>query len=214
MLSSLNDRSEEVNLLVLARTYFPGSQLAHRLDKETSGVMIVAKNQDAYRHIALQFESRKVEKVYHAVVEGIHDFSHLEASFPLNIPQKGPVKVSNGQGKESLTFFHSLKGYKRHTLMEARPVTGRMHQIRVHLAHLGAPIVGDIQYGGHPFYLSSIKRNYNLKRGTDEKPLIKRLALHAYSVAFESANGTKRVVQAPYPKDLTVLKLQLERNMY
>ena len=214
MLASLEDRAKDTNLLAMARAYHPEAQLAHRLDKETSGIMIIAKNPNAYRHIALQFENRQVEKVYHAVVEGIHDFNDRKATFALSISSKGLVKVNPEGGKASLTVFRSLGGYKRHTLVEARPVTGRMHQIRIHLAHLGAPIVGDTLYGGSIFYLSGIKRNYKLKKGTDEQPLMTRLALHAYSVAFESTDGSKRMVQAPYPKDMRVLKLQLEKNRY
>ena len=87
-----------------------------------------------------------------------------------------------------------------------------MHQIRIHLSASGAPITGDDMYGGTVFYLSSIKRNYNLKNNTDEQPLIGRLALHAHSLKFESVDGKVIDMEAPYPKDFKVLVHQLNKN--
>ena len=88
-----------------------------------------------------------------------------------------------------------------------------MHQIRIHLANLGASISGDAYYGGRPFFLSSVKRNYNLKKDTDEQPLIKRHALHAYELTFLSLEDEKITVKADYPKDFRVLVEQLGKNV-
>jgi len=96
--------------------------------------------------------------------------------------------------------------------VECCPVTGRMHQIRVHLAELNAPIVGDEFYGGSPFYLSGIKKKYNLKKDSVENPLIQRFALHAYKLSLASIDGAKYEFEAPYPKDFRVLVEQLEKN--
>ncbi|MFN7703888.1 MAG: pseudouridine synthase, partial [Chryseotalea sp.] len=131
---------------------------------------------------------------------------------PILKADDGVVKISN-QGKEAQTYFTSIKSYKQHTLLDCRPVTGRMHQIRIHLATLGASIAGDDQYGGKLVYLSQIKRGFNLKKFTEEQPLMKRMALHAYSLEFKLMNGESRVFTAPYPKDFQALVRQLEQNL-
>ncbi|WP_192348252.1 RluA family pseudouridine synthase [Algoriphagus sp. Y33] len=210
-LSSLDDRHEAQNILDLAKTHTPDSQLCHRLDKETSGCLVVAKNPVAYRHLAMQFESRKVNKVYHAVVEGIKEFSDELVDRNLLANNKGIAKVSK-EGKPAQTIFNTLKTYYAHTLVECKPITGRLHQIRVHSAYLKSPICGDTLYGGNPLYLSSIKRRFNLKKETEELPIMQRVSLHAYSIGFQGLDGTEIFVNAPYPKDFKVLVNQLEKN--
>lgn len=211
-LSTLEDRHEKVNLLGLAREYTSDAQVCHRLDKDTSGVLAIAKNPEAYRHLSIQFEKRQVEKVYHAVVDGIHNFSNLLVDAPILKQNDGVVKISRREGKPAQTYFTSLKSYRLHTLMECRPVTGRMHQIRIHLASQGASITGDEVYGGKPFLLSALKRGYNLKKGTEEETFMKRMALHAFSLEFEDLGQKKRKIEAPYPKDMQALIRQLEVN--
>ncbi len=88
-----------------------------------------------------------------------------------------------------------------------------MHQIRIHLSLLKSPITGDAMYGGKPFFISSIKRKFNLKKQTEEQPLMKRMALHAFSLEFELIKGEKKQVIAPYPKDFQALTRQLTENM-
>lgn len=210
--STLDDRHFDLNIMALARGYTENAQVGHRLDKETSGVLVIAKNPEAYRSLSIQFEKRRVHKIYHAVCDGIHDFRDLKIADPLYISSKGVVKVDRQRGKDALTIVNTLKAFSKHTLVSCAPVTGRMHQIRVHLAGQGASISGDTQYGGKPFYLSAIKRNYNLKKDTEELPLIKRVALHAYSIGFELLNGQPVRVEAPYPKDFAVVLKQLEKN--
>jgi len=87
-----------------------------------------------------------------------------------------------------------------------------MHQIRIHLTLLGAPITGDDMYGGKPFYLSQVKKGFNLKKDTVEEPFMKRMALHAFSVEFDNMNGEKIKIEAPYQKDMQALVRQLELN--
>ena len=211
-ISTLDDRNDPISILSLARTHVADAQVGHRLDKETSGALAIAKHPDAYRALAIQFEKRQVDKVYHAVSEGIHDFQDVTVELPIHATSKGVVKISRREGKPAQTLFNTLEVYQRHTLVKCQPTTGRMHQIRIHLTSQGAPIVGDEQYGGHPFYLSSVKRNYHLKKNTEEQPLIKRVALHAYGLGFESLGGTPIKVEAPHPKDFAVLLKQLEKN--
>jgi len=211
-LSTLEDRHEKVNLLGLAREYTEDAQVCHRLDKDTSGVLAIAKNPDAYRHMSMQFEHRTVNKIYHAVVDGIHNFKDQVVDAPILKQDDGMVKISRSAGKPAQTHFTSLKSYKNYTLVECKPITGRMHQIRVHLSLLKAPITGDEMYGGKLFYLSSLKKGYNLKKFTDDQPLLKRMALHAYSLEFKSLAGKVEKIIAPYPKDIQALIRQLELN--
>lgn len=209
-LSTLSDRTTAVHLLGRAREYCPTAQACHRLDKDTSGVLVLAKTPEAYRHLSLQFEHRTVAKVYHAVVDGCHSFRGLEVDLPLLKQNDGLVKIARA-GKPAQTFFDTLAVYPRHTLVACRPVTGRMHQIRVHLAYCKAPITGDETYGGRPFFLSAVKSGYNLKQQTEEGPLMKRMALHAFSIEFEGLTGKKVRIEAPYPKDFAALVRQLSR---
>jgi 23S rRNA pseudouridine955/2504/2580 synthase len=202
------------SLLRLAKAYTPDAQVAHRLDKETSGVLAIAKNPEAYRHLAMQFEHREVAKRYHAVVNGVHDFEGVSVYLPiLALPRDGLVKIDRQRGKEAETIFNTLRAYRQHTLLECIPITGRMHQIRIHLTCLKAPIAGDDTYGGKPIFLSELKRNFNLKKDTDELPLTRRVALHARSLTFALLDGQPLQVEAPYPKDFEVLVKQLEKNL-
>lgn len=210
-IATLEDRADPVNLLALAKAYHPEAQACHRLDKETSGAIAFAKNPEAYRHLSMQFQRREVEKVYHAVCDGIHRFEDVLVDKPVLKSKEGPVKISK-LGKPAQTRFTSLRAYRMHTLVSCMPLTGRMHQIRVHLASLGAPITGDAWYGGKPFFLSSVKRNFNLKKEAEEEALMKRFALHAYSIAFSDFAAERVEVVAPYPKDMRALIRQLELN--
>lgn len=211
-LSTLEDRSDPVNLLALVRDYCETAQACHRLDKDTSGIIVFAKNPEAYRHMSMQFEHRKVEKIYHAVVDGVHDFQHHLVDAPILAAPDGIVKISKRDGKPAQTYFTTLVAYRQHSLIECRPITGRMHQIRIHLSLLNASITGDEQYGGKPLYLSAIKRGFNLKKHTEEEPLMKRMALHAKSLIFKSMKDEKLTLEAPYPKDFQALIRQLEAN--
>lgn len=210
-ISSLQDRNENINMLKLAKEYAPDAQLAHRLDKETSGALIIAKNEDAYRHISMQFTSRQVDKIYHALIEGVHDFNNTEVRAPIQVlSSQNKVRIGK-EGKDAVTIFSTLKSYYGYTLVACKPVTGRMHQIRIHLVSQGAVIAGDKTYGGKPFYLSSLKKKFNLKKMTEEEPLIRRLALHAAEVSFKDLNEKNIHIEAPYPKDIRVLIKQLDK---
>jgi len=212
LLSTLDDRASNTNLLLLARSYAEDAQACHRLDKETSGALLFAKNPEAYRHASIQFEKREVAKIYHAVVDGIHDLNGVEVSKPLQITGKGLVKINMREGKEALTVFNTITAYKYHTLVECIPTTGRMHQIRVHLASLKASISNDELYGGELLYLSKLKKKFNLKKWTEERPIINRFALHAFKLIFNDLDEGLIEVEAAYPKDFRVLVEQLQKN--
>lgn len=210
-ISTLDDRHEAQNILELARQYTPDAQVCHRLDKETSGCLVIAKHQEAYRNIAIQFEDRKVNKIYHAVVDGIHEYKDVLVDRNIHATNKGIAKITR-EGKGAQTIFSTLKTYYAHTLVECKPITGRLHQIRVHLAHMKSSICGDEMYGGKPLFLSDLKRRFNLKKGTEELPIMQRVALHAFAIGFEGIKGEHIKVSAPYPKDFEVLVKQLEKN--
>lgn len=211
-ISTLQDRHESVNLLGLARDYVATAQVCHRIDKDTSGVLAIAKNPEAYRHMSLQFEKRTINKVYHAVVDGIQNFNDTLVDEPILKLDDGVVKISRREGKPAQTYFTTIQAYKMHTLVACRPITGRMHQIRIHLSTLNSSITGDETYGGKPFFLSAVKRGFNLKKQTEELPIMKRMALHAFALGFEDISGTPQKVEAPYPKDILALIRQLESN--
>ncbi len=210
-ISSLSDRQDAMSVLTWSQDYWPQAQLCHRLDKQTSGAIALAKNPEAYRHLSMQFQNREVNKTYHAVVQGRQHYSEKKIELALTVGRRGLVHVNQG-GKDSETLVTTLDVYKAHSLLSCTPVTGRTHQIRVHLSHVGAPIVGDLTYGGKLFYLSEIKHKYNLKKFTEEKPLMSRLALHAANLKFQLLQGKEQAFEAPYPKDFQVLIKQLNKN--
>jgi RluA family pseudouridine synthase len=211
-IATLEDRQSPVNLLALARDYHAEAQACHRLDKDTSGVIIFARNPEAYRHLSMQFEKRQVKKIYHAVVDGQHEFSDVLVDAPIAKNDDGTVSIRKADGKSAQTYFNTCEVFRMHTLLECRPVTGRMHQIRIHLTMLHAPITGDELYGGKTFFLSSVKRGYNLKKQDEEQPLMKRMALHAKSLFFRDMHDKWITVEAPYPKDFQALVRQLSLN--
>ena len=210
-ISSLHDWSSEITIQKMAKEYIEDPQLCHRLDKETSGAMVIAKNPEAYRHLSMQFEHRTVDKVYHAVVEGIQDIDPIKVERPIHAMSKGKVRIDFEKGKPATTLFKKDTIYKGYTLMLCKPQSGRMHQIRVHLSSMKMPIVGDTMYGGKEIYLSKLKKKFHLKEGAVELPLIKRFALHAFSITYKDIAGDVQYFEAPYPKDFRVLITQLEK---
>jgi 23S rRNA pseudouridine955/2504/2580 synthase len=211
-ISTLDDREGgEINMIRLAKQYHPDAQICHRLDRETSGALIIAKNPETYRFIAMQFEHRQVKKVYHAIVEGIHAFENLLIDLPILNAGNKNVSINKQLGKSAETVFNSLHYYKHYTLVECMPVTGRMHQIRIHLATQRASIAADDMYGGKPVYLSGIKRGYHLGKDQEEQSIIKRFALHAKELTFMIAEGVTMTFSAPYPKDFATLLKLLDR---
>lgn len=212
-LASLADRNDPANVQKLAKDFHPDLSVCHRLDKETSGCLLIARHAEAYRHASIQFEKRTIKKEYHAVANGLQEFRDLQIDAPILALPNGTARIDRREGKEATTYFDALEIYKAHSLIRCKPVTGRMHQIRVHLAAQGAPLVNDTLYNGEVLYLSSLKRNFRLKKDTEEQPLIKRFALHASSLEFDNLEGTVKV-EAPYPKDFAVLVKQLKKNSF
>jgi RluA family pseudouridine synthase len=193
-----------INLLGMARQHYDDIQVGHRIDRETSGALALAKNPAAYRHLAMQFENREVKKQYHAVVWGTPQLDKQVVDRSIENTTRGKARLAY-KGKPAETHFTTLETFARHSLVLAEPITGRMHQIRLHLMYLQAPIVGDTLYGGEDLFLSSLKKKFNMKEGEEEQPFIKRFALHAFRLSFAGLDGEEITVEAPYPKDFRVL---------
>lgn len=210
-LASLDERTgNETSVLKLAKQYHSDAQVCHRLDKETSGLLLIAKNPESYRAVSIEFERRRVNKIYHAIIEGTHVFDALKVDLPILNQGNKNVSIDRVNGKRAETWFQSLVYFKHYTLVECRPITGRMHQIRIHLATQHASIVGDSMYKGKPVFLSQIKRGYTLGKDQEEQPIMKRFALHAKELEI-SIEGMKYRFEAPYPKDFATLLKQLEK---
>ncbi len=207
-IASLHDRfGTEPSIQSMAQDYFEDAQLCHRLDKETSGVLLIAKNPDTYRSMSISFEKREVDKTYWAITDGRHYFKQLTVDIPLAVSSKGRAKVDKQGGKIAETVFTVMETFRHFSLVECKPITGRLHQIRIHLATQNAPISGDTTYGGELPYLKSIKKNYQLSRDGEIRPMIQRAALHAKSIQF-SLHDKDYFIDADLPKDMAVfLKL-------
>lgn len=200
---------DALSLADIAKKYNSEIRIIHRLDRETSGVILGAKNDEWYRYFSMAFERRKVQKEYHALVGGIWKLEDKTIELPLG--KKGSYKavVDHRDGKRAITIVNTQENFKDYTLLRCEPVTGRFHQIRVHLASIRCPIVGDELYGGKPFFLSEVKRKYKVsEKDETEQPVIGRTALHAAALHFQYPEGEEKSVTAPYPKDLEItLKL-------
>ncbi len=187
----------------------------HRIDADTSGILILARHAKAHQHLSMQFERRLVEKTYHALVDGCPHPSSGWINKPLGPhPGKPGQMIVSSKGKESRTHFQLVEAFAPCSLLEVRIETGRMHQIRVHMQSIGHPLWVDPVYGRREaFYLSSIKGSrYRTGKFEEEKPLLSRLSLHAARIRFEHPEtGAPIHLEAPYPKDLAATLKQIRK---
>ncbi|MDB6112205.1 MAG: Pseudouridine synthase [Pedosphaera sp.] len=187
---------------------------AHRLDFETSGVILLAKTKAALVALANLFGTEKPVKTYAALVHGmpVKPAFEVDAKLAPHPVKIGLVRVDEKNGKRSRTQFELLEKFTGYALLKCLPLTGRTHQIRVHLRHAGLPIVGDELYGGAPLLLSRLKSGYRLKPKKTERPLLDRVALHAEQLSLVHPVTSETIsISAPWPKDLTVAVKYLRR---
>ncbi|TAE52211.1 MAG: RluA family pseudouridine synthase [Bacteroidetes bacterium] len=201
-MSSLDDK-ESRSLQDMARSYNEELRLCHRLDKNTSGVLVIAKSAEMYREMAIKFEKRLVKKQYITLAGGIHRYENLEIDLPLLISTNRKVSVNHRQGKPALTYVTTEEVFRSHTLLRCEPVSGRMHQIRAHLSAMGCPISGDLLYGGKDILLSELKRRYKPSgRDREEQPLNHGYLLHSQKISFSHpATGEELVCTAELPEN-------------
>jgi RluA family pseudouridine synthase len=193
--------------------------VVHRIDRDTSGLVVFAKTAEAHKALSSAFESRRVEKTYIAAVHGIPSWSETLCEFPLKPDgdRNHRTVIDKARGKRAATRFRVLGSFGHISIIEAKPESGRTHQIRVHLAALGHSIAADPLYGdGRPIRLSSFKRGW---RGDphEERPLINRLALHAARLDLPVMDLGDRALgplslTAPLPRDIVALVSQLEKS--
>lgn len=170
--------------------------IVHRLDRQTSGVMVLARSARAHQHLNNQFQERRAGKTYHAVVSGRPTWDQKRLDLPLRIDgdRQHRTVVDQTHGIPAITNLKVLERFKNCCLVEARPVTGRRHQIRAHLANLGTPVLVDVLYG------KSATAQFNMPR----------LALHAWSLEISPPGSSQQQkFQAPYPADFASLLEQL-----
>jgi 23S rRNA pseudouridine1911/1915/1917 synthase len=186
----------------------------HRLDKDTSGVILFAKNENAHKFFSAAFENRDVTKIYYGFVHGsIPEISGTVDAPIMEHPVQKGVMVVNPKGKPAITLYEVERDFQLYSFVKFQILTGRTHQIRVHSKQMDHPIVCDPIYGdGLPIKVSSFKRNYHLGKHTEEeKPLLGRLALHAFELSLTGLNGEPLLFTAPLPKDMSALNKQLEK---
>ena len=214
-LLSIPDREgKEVSLKRLLQEKYDDIFTVHRLDRDTSGLIVFAKNEQAHRHLSIQFEERQTEKIYVGLVVGTPSLKKGTINLPIaeNTVTRGTM-IIHRRGKEAITDYELLEDFGRYSWLQFRIHTGRTHQIRVHLKDMGHPIVGDTLYGdGKPLLLSSIKNKFKLsKNELEERPLLNRLALHALQLKFTGLSGEKVELEAPIQKDLKASLQQLNK---
>ncbi|MGN6401253.1 MAG: RluA family pseudouridine synthase [Flavisolibacter sp.] len=214
-LLTIPDREgKDISLKQLLKNRYGEIFTVHRLDKDTSGLVVFAKDEQWHKHLSQQFETRETTKIYNGLVLG----APFEASGTINEPiaehptKRGLMTVYK-KGKESVTEYEVVQKFRLYSWMQFKILTGRTHQIRVHMKFLGHPVVCDELYGdGKPVFISQLKSRYNLSKSEEEeRPLLNRLALHSFQLSFTGINGEAFNLEAPLPKDLRATLNQLKK---
>jgi len=186
----------------------------HRLDRETSGVIVFAKNERTHKLLSQQFENRETTKHYTGFVLGKPAESKGIIDIPIiEHPVKKGMMITAKKGKASVTAYEVEEQFRNFAFVHFTILTGRTHQIRVHMKHIGHAIICDVLYGdGKPVLLSSLKKKFNLsKKEEEERPILSRLALHAKKLIIKDNSGNLLEIDAPMPKDMKALLQQLRK---
>ena len=197
----------------------PRVRVVHRLDKDTSGVLLFAKNTATQRHLSHQFQNNAVDKEYVALVVGRPQAAEGDVDAPIGHHPTDPLRMTvvKRGGRPARTLWKLEEAFRGFALVRCFPKTGKTHQIRVHLKHAGLPLAVDPLYNpprpgqSGALMLSSFKRDYRPTRGEDERPLIARLTLHAHRLSFAPPAGERVTLEAELPKDFRAALNQLRR---
>lgn len=208
-------RAELVNIYQLLQAKYGEIYIVHRLDKDTSGVLVFARTAEAHKNLSEQFEGRSTVKKYLALVTGtpFPESGRIDAPIAPHPTQLGLMTVMS-KGKDSITDYQVVEKFKNYSLLECQILTGRTHQIRVHLKHIGHPLVVDAQYGGkESLFLSDFKkRRFNLGKWEEEVPMLNRVPLHAASLSLaHPTSGEAMTFEAELPKDFRAVLSQLRK---
>lgn len=192
----------------------PNVFVNHRLDKETSGLILFTKTEEAHKQMSLAFEERRLDKHYLTLVHNkpLEEVGLIDLKTAAGGGKRKGMVVS-ATGKETLTKYRILESFGHYSYLEVKILTGRQHQIRVHMKEIRCPVICDSKYGdGEPLFLSKIKRKMNKKADREERPLLSRVALHAYELKFEHPISKESMsFQAPLPKDMKAALNQLRK---
>lgn len=214
-LLSIPDREgKEISLKQLLQQKYEQVFTVHRLDRETSGIIVFAKDAEMHKFLSQAFEERSVEKYYVGIVNGLLTDKTKTIDAPImEHPVKKGLMVVHKKGKPAVTDYEVLEEYGKFSFLQFRIHTGRTHQIRVHMQYTGHPLVCDELYGdGIPVRISSFKRNFKLsKYEEEEKPILARTGLHAARLVFTDMAGQRYELEAPLPKDMRALLQQLKK---
>ena len=214
-LLTIPDREgKDISLKQMLQEKYDQIFTVHRLDRNTSGVIVFAKNDETHKFLSQAFEDRLVQKFYLGFVNGILSDKKGTIDQPIaeNTTKRG-VMIIHKRGKSSITDYEVLEEFGKYSFVRFQIHTGRTHQIRVHMQYLGHPLVCDDLYGDPtPVLISSIKRKFKLsKNELEERPIMNRLALHAAELRFSDVNGEKYQIEAEMPKDMRALLQQLRK---
>jgi RluA family pseudouridine synthase len=218
-ISVTKDRSGKDDIVKLLKADFPEDQLRliHRLDKLTSGVMILAKTPEAQSRIAGMFAKQKIKKTYLALVNGavMQDKGRINARIAHDRKNQKLMRLDPRKGTPAITDWRLLADFGPAALLAVNPLTERTHQIRVHFASRSMPLAIDPLYGGtRPILLSDFKPNYARKSQQEEKPLMERMTLHAYQLEIPDENGKMNVFTAPLDKKFAAtIKMLAKHNI-
>ncbi|MBY0482142.1 MAG: RluA family pseudouridine synthase [Chitinophagaceae bacterium] len=213
LLSIPDRKGDEVSLKDLLKEKYGTIYTVHRLDKDTSGIIIFAKTEEAHKELSLLFEGRAMEKYYVGLVYGnmFEPKGSIDAPI-MEHPGKVTKMMTHAKGKFSLTDYEVLEAFRTYSWVRFQIHTGRTHQIRVHMQHIGHSIVCDPIYGdAKPILLSTLKRNFKLAKSADEeRPILSRLALHSHILKFNWHDEALEL-EAEVPKDLRAVLQQLRK---
>ena len=213
-LLSIPDRlGQEISLKDILKDRFGVIYTVHRLDRDTSGIIVFAKTEESHKNLSALFEGREMKKFYVGLVYGqmMNATGTIDAPI-MEHPGKATKMMTHAKGKVSQTDYEVMEAFRMYSWVRFQILTGRTHQIRVHMQHIGHSIVCDEIYGdAKPLLLSGMKRNFKLsKTMEEERPILARLALHSQQLQF-TLYGETYFLEAEIPKDLRAVLQQLRK---